>query len=328
MANNTAGEVAAESAVPATKVPGWRHATVVVLVVLGCLLAPLSVLSVWMKTLVLDSDNYVAAVAPLAHNADIQNAIATHVTNTLVVNSSIGNQVVDRLPEQAKFIAPKIKDAVASVVHDATLSLVQSDQFATLWKEANRRAHDQIVALLEGKGTETLQTKNGEVVLDIGPIAQKVNSALEDRGIHAFSTAAANASDNQVVLIRSVWLKRSQNATNLLQALAVVLPILTVLCFGLAIGLSPNRRRTILRSALGLALGMALLLVAFNSGRYIYLDLLPAAVNENAARAVYDQLLDTLRLTLRTGFAFALVVALSAWARGTRRGRPHVCATA
>ena len=118
------------------------------------------------------------------------------------------------------------------------------------------------------------------------------------------------------MLIKSIWLKRSQNATNLLQALAVVLPILTVLCFGLAIWLSPNRRRTILRSALGLALGMALLLIAFNGGRHFYLNVLPSSVNVNAAGAVYDQLLGTLRLALRTGFAFALVVALAAWLAG------------
>ena len=181
-------------------------------------------------------------------------------------------------------------------MHDTTLKLVQSDQFATLWKEANRRAHTQIVALLEGKKIRNVETKNGDVALDIGPIAQKVNSTLEEHGITAFSDRAAAASGQQVVLIQSIWLKRSQNATNLLQALAIVLPILTVLCFGLAIWLSPKRRRTILRSGLGLALGMALLLIAFNGGRHFYLNVLPSRVNVDAAGAVYDQLLGTLRL--------------------------------
>ena len=103
-----------------------------------------------------------------------------------------------------------------------------------------------------------------------------MNSALEEHGITAFSDRASAASDKQIVLIKSIWLKRSQNATNLLQDLAIVLPILTVLCFGLAIWLSPNRRRTILRSGLGLALGMALLLIAFNGGRHFYLNVLPS----------------------------------------------------
>jgi hypothetical protein len=322
-AADTEGRTAAgdaPSVVRAERMPRWRRVLVVLLVVLGCVLAPLSVLSVWMKSVVLDTDNYVSTVAPLAHNPDVQNAIADRVTNTLIVDNTseqdLEQQVIDRLPDKAQFLGPKINDALASVVHDATLKVVQSDQFATLWEEANRRANTQIVALLEAKGSDTVQTKNGEVVLEIGPIAQKVNSALEAQGITAFSDKASSASDKQIVLIQSIWLKRSQNVTNLLQALAVALPILTLVCFGIAIYLSPNRRRTILRSALGLALGMALLLVAFNGGRHFYLNVLPSAVNQNAAGAVYDQLLGTLRLALRTGFVVALIAAIAAWLAG------------
>jgi len=297
-----------------------RRVFVAILVVLGCILAPLSVLSVWMKTVLLDTDSYVATVAPLAHDSNVQNAVANRVTNTLVANNNVEQRIVDRLPAKAKFIGPKIEGALSSAVHDVALQIVKSDQFAKLWKEANRRAHTQIVNLLEGKSPrDAIQTKNGEIVLDVGTIAEKVNSALQQHGIDAFSTAAQNASSKQVVLVQSVWLKRSQNATNLLQELAIVLPILTLLCFAVAIWLSPRRRRTVLRSALGLALGLALLLIAFNSGRHFYLGALPSTVNSAAASTVYDQLLSALRLALRTGFVLALVVALAAWLAGPAR---------
>ena len=304
-------------------VPRWRRVVVAVLVVLGCILAPLSVLSVWMRTTLLNTDEYVATVAPLAHDPAVQNAIADRVANTLVTGNTVEQQVVARLPEKAKFVAPKIEGAVASFVHDATLKVVQSDQFATLWKEANRRAHTQVVALLEGKGN-TLQTSNGEIVLQVGQIADKVNAALEARGIDAFSGAASRASTEQIVLFKSIWLKRSQNATNLLQTLAVVLPLLTVLCFGLAIFLSPHRRLTVLRGALGLALGMALLLIVFNAGRRFYTDALPFTVNAAAATAAYDRVLGALRLALRSGFVFAILVALAAWLAGPARPATRV----
>ena len=163
-------------------------------------------------------------------------------------------------------------------MHDATLKIVQSDQFHTLWTEANRRAHTQVVALLEGKSRVggRVQTKNGQITLDLGPMIQKVNSTLESHGITAFSNAAQNASDTQIVLVSSDQLKSAQRSTNLLQQLAIVLSILTVLCFATAIWLSPHRRRTILRSGLGLALGMALVLIAFNSGRHFYLNVATA----------------------------------------------------
>jgi Mn2+/Fe2+ NRAMP family transporter len=80
--------------------------------------------------------------------------------------------------------------------------------------------------------------------------------------------------------------------------------------------LSPKRRRTILRGALGLALAMALMLIVFNLARSVYLNALPAGVDHSAAQAVYNQLLSFLRLSLRTLFVFGVVVALAAWLSG------------
>ena len=83
----------------ASACPRWRRILVAVLVVLGCIFVPLSVLSVWMKTTLLDTNNYVATVAPLADNSSVQNAIADRVTNTLIVNNSVDQRIVDRLPK-------------------------------------------------------------------------------------------------------------------------------------------------------------------------------------------------------------------------------------
>ena len=94
----------------ASHAPRWRRALVAILVVIGCVLAPLAVLSVWMKTTLLNTDNYVSTVAPLADNSHVQNAIADRVTNTLIVDNSVGQRIVDRLPDKAKFVAPKVTD--------------------------------------------------------------------------------------------------------------------------------------------------------------------------------------------------------------------------
>jgi hypothetical protein len=305
-----------------TRPPRWRRALAAVLVVVGCILAPLSALSVWMKTALLETDNYVATVAPLAHNEKVQAALADRITNALTQNSAVASvrqQIIDRLPKQAQFVAPKISDTVASVVHEGALRLVQSDQFAKLWEEANRRAHTKIVALLEAKGSKFVDTKNGEITVDLGPIAQTVNEQLQSHGINAFSDAAASASDKQLVLIDSSLLKSGQDITNLLQQLAFVLPVLTFSCFAAAIWLSPNRRRTVLRSALGVALGMSVLLIAMNGGRHFYLSALPEKVNTGAAGAVYDQLFNAFRLALRATFALAFIIAIAAWVSGPGR---------
>ena len=60
-----------------------------VLIVLSCILVPLSVVAVWAHNQVLDTDEYVATVAPLARNDEIANAISVRVTNTLFDNVDV-----------------------------------------------------------------------------------------------------------------------------------------------------------------------------------------------------------------------------------------------
>ena len=85
-----------------TRAPRWRRALVVVLVVIGCILAPLAMAGVWLKAQILDTDTYVSTMAPLSENPDVQNALATRITNALVADTSLQDQVADRLPERAQ----------------------------------------------------------------------------------------------------------------------------------------------------------------------------------------------------------------------------------
>jgi hypothetical protein len=90
--------------------------------------------------------------------------------------------------------------------------------------------------------------------------------------------------------------------------------------FAVAIWLSPNRRRTGLRAALGVVLAMALVLTGFNLGRSTYLDAIENAGRDtDAAAAVYDQVLGLLRLGLRTVAVLGLVIAVGLWLAGPGR---------
>ena len=301
----------------ARRIPRWRRILVSLLVIVGCVLAPLSVLGVWIRNTMLDTDQYVETIGPLIDDPDVQQALANRITNAVVEGSGVEARIADSLPPQASFVAPAVADGLEQLVHKTALKLVQSDQMETLWDTVNRRAHTQVVALLEGESKgDNVTTSNGDVVVHLGPLVGKVRAALEQRGVDVFDEGNATRVNRQIVLIQSDTLESAQNITDLLQKLAYILPILTLLAFAMAIGLSGNRRRTILRSALGVALAMGLLLVVFNVGRHLYLGALPPTVNENAAAAVYDQLLSFLRLSLRTAFVVALIIAFAAWVSG------------
>jgi hypothetical protein len=307
----------AEPAGP-VKLPLWRRILVSVLVVLVCVLAPISVVGVWVRNTILHTDQYVDTMAPLANDTAVQQALANRVTRTLVDNTNLDQKISNLLPARAKRLAPVIAGGAEQVVQTATLKIVQSDQFETLWREMNRRAHKQVVAVLEGNGTDTASTKNGQIVVNIGPLVDKVTTALSSK-VSLFANIDTSKLDRPVVLVDSQDLRKAQGGVDLLNDVANWLPFVLLALLAIAIWLSGNRRRTILRTALGIAFAMALLLVFFNLGRSVYLDALPSSVNQDAATSVYDQVLSFLRTSLRTAFVLAIVVAIGAWLAGPGR---------
>src|SRR5437773_1865835 len=62
----------------------WRWTLASVLIVFGCLAAPLAVTAIWVDSEVRDTERYVATVAPLAHDPAIQQALTDRITQETV----------------------------------------------------------------------------------------------------------------------------------------------------------------------------------------------------------------------------------------------------
>ncbi len=300
---------------PQKKTGRGRTIAVALLLVVACVLAPLSVLAVWTKNTLLDQDQYVSTVAPLAKNQEIITAAATQLTASIVNEKSVAAKVRDALPPRADFIAPAVATAVETLVNRVTLRILSSERFQTVWERANARAHTQVVNVLTGKGSRTVTTNNGEVAVNLGPVVERVQKRLSALGVNVLSAADAKRISPRFVLVQSDELKSAQTATDLLQKGAIVLPIVTLLLFAAAIAISRHRRKTVLHAGLGLAVGMFVILIAFNVGRAFYLDAVKAA-NHDAAAAVYDQVLNFLRLSARTGVVIGILIAIGAWLAG------------
>ena len=76
-------EVATKQAANKPPSTWWRTALSIVLIVVACALAPLSVFSVWVKGEVTNTERYVATVAPLASNPAVQAAVTTRITDEI-----------------------------------------------------------------------------------------------------------------------------------------------------------------------------------------------------------------------------------------------------
>jgi hypothetical protein len=162
--------------------------------VLGCVLAPLSVIAVWTANQVSDTSRYVENVTPLIYEPSIQRAvtdnITTAVTNAINVPGRT-SQVVALLNQRGltqvgtlvQGLSGPIASAVQGFVHGQVAKIDASPQTARLWVQVNRTAHQELVKALSGRGGGAIGVSNGEVTLDLTPFVTVVKQDLASRGL-------------------------------------------------------------------------------------------------------------------------------------------------
>jgi hypothetical protein len=306
----------------------WRTIVASLLIVVACLLAPLSVAAVWTRNQVTNTDRYLATVSPLARDPAIQAAIADQIT-TQVFNyidiKGLTNQAVDALaaqglrPEvatQLQAFAVPIANGVESFTREQVGRVVASDAFADAWVQANRVAHAELVKALTGEGSGGAVTvENDTVSVNLAAFIQVVKDQLVASGFTlAERIPEVNAS---FVLFQSADITRARSAFNLLNTLGIWLPIIALLLIAVGVYVAKDHRRALVGAGIGIAVAMVVLALGLAVFRSIYLDAVPAQVLPHDAAAVaYDTIVRFLRLGLRTVLVLALVVAAGAFLTG------------
>ncbi len=309
----------------------WRTIVAVLLIVLGCVLAPLAGVAVWARNQVTNTDRYVATITPLASDPAIQQAITDQITAqvfTYIDVQALTTQVVDALsarvegrglPPQAaaalQGLAGPVANGVEGFVRTQVERIVQSQAFEDAWIQANRAAHEALVKALTGEGGGAVTIENDTVTLNLAPFIQTVKQQLVAQGFTlAERIPEVNAS---FVLFQSADITRARSAFNLLNTLGNWLPVVALVLLAIGIYVAKDHRRALVGAALGVAGGMVLLGLALAVFRSIYLDAVPAAVlPHDAAAVLYDTIVRFLRAGLRSVLVLALVVAAAGFLTG------------
>jgi hypothetical protein len=287
------------------------------LLVLGCGLAALSVVAIWLRTTLLDTDRYVETVAPIAAQPTVQDAVAVKLEDAIFTRIDFSALAREALPERVDVMAPVIETGVRSFVSARIVEFTRSQRFQELWTEANRRAHTRLVELLEGGRSGRLVLDEDVVFLDLSPAVDRVRAALQERGLTRVAAAIPPSVDGRVQLVQSEALVSVQGGVRLLKAVAIVLPVLALLCLAGAVYLSRSRRRGLLHAAIGLALAMLLLVAVLGVARSAYLDALGSgALPRDAASDIFVTVVAFLRDGLRVVLVVAVVVALASYLFG------------
>ncbi|MCX4782340.1 hypothetical protein [Streptomyces sp. NBC_01264] len=301
-----------------------------VLITLTCVLVPVSLLTVWVHDIVLDTGRYVSTVAPLASDPAIEAAAVHRITEAADVRVDGARVTADlatwleaqglppRVGTAVKALGPQLDSAADAAVSKVATRFVESDRFETVWTTANRAAHGAVVHALTGEGRGAVGVEGGTVTLDVGAAVEKVKQDLVEAGLSPAEKIPDV--DKQMVLFQSEKLGKIRGAVHLLDVVGNWLPVLTVVLGAVGVLLARRRRRALVTTVLCAAGACLLVAIALAVARRYYLDHLPEQVQSPAAAsAVFDTLVRFLRAGLRTAIVLGIVVALGAYLSGAGR---------
>lgn len=285
-----------------------------VFLVIGAVLAPITMTSLFVRNIVLDTDRYVETVSPLGSDPAIRAAAVTRITDTLMGAIDVQSIVENRLPGPLQVIATPVETAIRTTVSDTADQILASEQFSTIWDAANRIAHANIRSLLTE--SRVIELPNGRLVIDLTAVVAEVRALLVDRGLDFFAPIPITQLTAGLELFDAEALQEAQTAVRIMRTVVWVLVVLTLVCFVAAIALATDRRKAVAHVGAALAIGTALLVTAVNIGRQVMLGSLPASVDPDAAAAAFDILTRFFRQALRTVFGLGLVLVVAAWIAG------------
>ncbi|MEU3858277.1 hypothetical protein AB0F03_13055 [Streptomyces sp. NPDC028722] len=284
--------------------PRLRTALSAVLIALSGLLVPCGALAAWAAYGLADTGRYVTAMAPLAADPAVREAVADTVGDGIL--RAVGRHLD----------VPPVPGPVRPFVRDAVRSFTQTRAFRLAWDTGNQVTHDAVLRALRG-------VDDRDVTVDLAPVTARVKRQLTHD--HVPLAARIPVQHTAVAVLPAGELTALRKGFHVLEVAGFWLPVAAVAFAVGGIALAVRRRRAVTATALGTALGGALLAGCLAAGRSLTLAGLPAGVPHPAVGAVYDALTGTLRtvawLLLGLGLAVALTAWLTRYLRLTRPGR-------
>jgi hypothetical protein len=301
-----------------------RRRTVKALVALGSVLAFLSVFAIWIERQALNTPDWVSTSGKLLKNPTIRSAVGEYLVDQLYENVNVEKELKEILPGDTKELAGPAAGGLRQVAGSGAEKVLETSTAQSLWEDANRSAHEQLVSVLENKG-EAVSTENGEVSLNLGSLLTNLAGQV---GIGQQLAEKLPPNAGQIQILRSDQLKTAQNIATAVKGLALVLSLLTFAAFAAAIYLSRDSRWVaVLFSGIGLiAAGFAVIVFRHIAGGIVVDQLVVTESAKPAGEAAWSIATSLMTSIATTAIVIGVLFAVAGWlgsptasARASRR---------
>jgi hypothetical protein len=257
-----------------------RVITAVVAIILAVVTFAGALPGAWARRTITNSDTFVSVVGPLASDPAVQEALSRQITAAVFTAVDVQAKLTEVLTEKAPqlvFLAGPITQSVQQFTQEQVQKILASGAFQEFWVQANRLVQSQLVAVLRGN-SDVVQLQNGQVVLNYLPLINEalkaVSGTLEQllgrqitlpeitadtvpaeaiQKLDAALGVTLPTTFGSVVVYSGDAISGVQDGIDIARKSLIGLVVVFLLAVGLALWVSPHRRRTLLQLATAIA---------------------------------------------------------------------------
>lgn len=289
--------------------PRW----VAVLLVLGTIFTLLAMFSIWANRQALNTDNWVSTSSRILANKQVEERLSNYLAEQLAANEPVKTKLEEELPPRLQPLAGAVATGLRSLAPQIAERALESPKVQALWATANREAHEQLLKVLDGGGSN-ISTENGEVTLNLSHLVEEVGN---DVGIGAGAAERLPPDVGRLVILKSDQLSAAQKGVHLVRELPIVLTLLALLSFVGAIWLSGKRRKTLRTVGLCFVfVGVLVLLLRTVGGNVLVNSVVENSAAKPAVHSVWSIATSLLKSIATSTVAFGLLLFIAAWLAG------------
>lgn len=320
-------------------------------VLVACLLAAgvlvgfFACFSVWVNRQALNTEDWTRTSSALIANPQVEAALSTYLIDQLYGSVDVAGEIKSALPSEVQGLAGPAAAGLRALADRVVPELLATSRIQEAWRQANRTAHEQFLAILDG-GSRVVSTQSGVVKLNLHELVAQLGDELgveeqvaaAQSKLNGAAGAAARgtveeklgltipATTGELVIMRSDELRTAQDIATAIRGLAIVLPIISVLLFALGVWFAYGWRRVALRSTgwCIVAIGLLIEVARRLAGDAVVNGLVAIPANRPAAHAVWSigtSLLYDLAIAM---IVYGLVLVAAAWLVGPTRSAAFV----
>ena len=299
------------------RAPTWRLIVARVLVVLGVLLAVVTIVAGYLRFQAFDSETFEETATELIANDAIRAEVATTAVDALFTNVDVAAELENRLPPDQQGLAGPISAGLRELTDRAANRLLERPRVQALWRESVSLAHDELVDVLRNE-TTVVRVEDQAVVLNLRPVVLRLGERLAFVGNIADRLPPDAGA---ITILPAEKLDRAQRLTELFETVATWIWVFPFLLWGIALWLARGRRRIELRAiALGLIVaGLLVLVVRSLAGSYVVEELTTTSGVQEAAEEAWEIVTRLLADGAWAAIAIGLVALVGVWLSGDGR---------